>query len=337
MSNSRTIKEASLHRLLSDILKSGRSLVAPVIERERHYFRKVSSADSVALPAVNAANSIKEFFFPRWEALFGFKRSGGTVEIVGVDTQGVSPLVVFGARPCDAASLEILDKVFNWDSADSSWNARREAATVIAVGCRRADEYCFCTSVGLSPASRAGADVFLAPAAGDEYIVEAVTAKGEAFVKEFAKHFAASPDVKPTDLAVPKRVDVAGIAKELAGKFDSDLWHEASERCLGCGICTYSCPTCHCFDIQDEADGEKGARFRGWDSCSFALFTKHTSGHNPRGRNASRRRQRIMHKFSYYPALFGIISCTGCGRCGRMCPVDLGVEETLEMIAEGGK
>ena len=45
--------------------------------------------------------------------------------------------------------------------------------------------------------------------------------------------------------------------------------------------------------------GTKGKRLRCWDSCGFALFTLHTSGHNPRQTQAQRWRQRLLHKFSY--------------------------------------
>jgi hypothetical protein len=44
-----------------------------------------------------------------------------------------------------------------------------------------------------------------------------------------------------------------------------------------------SCPTCWCFDIQDETRGKSGVRMRNWDSCMYPLFTLHGSGHNPRG------------------------------------------------------
>ncbi|HHE32616.1 MAG TPA: 4Fe-4S ferredoxin, partial [Chlorobaculum parvum] len=29
---------------------------------------------------------------------------------------------------------------------------------------------------------------------------------------------------------------------------------------------------------------------------------------------------------------FGVNSCSGCGRCTRQCPVDMGITETLQAI-----
>ena len=174
------------------------------------------------------------------------------------------------------------------------------------------------------------------PTADEEYVVEAVTEKGEAFVAEYSGVLPDGRDGASRRLwkSEAPRADVTKARKWLESNFDSPLWKARLERCLGCGVCTYYCPTCHCFDIQDEADRGSGERVRGWDSCSFALFTKHAGGHNPRPDRASRWRQRIIHKFSYYPSLFGVIACTGCGRCGRLCPVDLGVEETLKAVSQ---
>ena len=81
--------------------------------------------------------------------------------------------------------------------------------------------------------------------------------------------------------------------------FDDGRWEELTASCIGCGACTYLCPTCHCFDIADESRLYKGRRIRTWDSCQFPLFTKHASGHNPRKTKKERLRQRFMHKFSY--------------------------------------
>ena len=39
-----------------------------------------------------------------------------------------------------------------------------------------------------------------------------------------------------------------------------------------------------------------------------------------------------MHKFSIYPARFGEILCTGCGRCSRACPGGMDLPEILRTI-----
>ena len=121
---------------------------------------------------------------------------------------------------------------------------------------------------------------------------------------------------------------IAAFAKE---KFDSPFWREHALACLGCGACAYTCPVCHCFDIVDEGHARQGVRARNWDACQFPLFTLHASGHNPRGSQAERQRQRIYHKFVVYPEKFGEILCTGCGNCARACPAGLGV---LPVVAE---
>ena len=87
------------------------------------------------------------------------------------------------------------------------------------------------------------------------------------------------------------------------------------------------------FDIVDEPHGADGCRVRNWDSCQFAGFTAHASGHNPRADQAARQSQRYLHKFVTYPEKFGDYLCTGCGNCHRNCPVNLGVLRVLQAVA----
>ena len=119
--------------------------------------------------------------------------------------------------------------------------------------------------------------------------------------------------------------------------FDHPIWKEVAERCLACGACTYLCPTCHCFDIQDEVMKSSGQRVRNWDSCMFPLFTLHGSGHNPRTRQGERWRQRLQHKFNYYVENFGCTACVGCGRCIVNCPVNIDIREVLERVRNAEK
>ena len=106
-------------------------------------------------------------------------------------------------------------------------------------------------------------------------------------------------------------------------------------RCLGCGICTYVCPTCHCFDIQDELRGQDGRRVRTWDSCMYPEYTIHTSGHNPRPARMNRLRNRFYHKFKYYHDNFDVHLCVGCGRCVDNCPVNIDIIEVMGQVEEG--
>ena len=133
--------------------------------------------------------------------------------------------------------------------------------------------------------------------------------------------------------------DLKKVPPKLKGMWDSTFWDEEAMSCLRCGICTYMCPTCHCFDINDEVQSStplKGKRIRTWDTCQFPDFTMHSSGHNPRPDKASRLRQRIMHKFQYFVEKYDNYQCTGCGRCVTKCPVSIDIIEVLGKVIDYG-
>ena len=110
-----------------------------------------------------------------------------------------------------------------------------------------------------------------------------------------------------------------------------NFWRDQSAKCVSCGACTYLCPTCYCFTITDETTGMSGRRMRSWDACMHFQFTLEASGHNPRPTKAHRLKNRVGHKFSYYPTLHdGLIACCGCGRCVKSCPVSVDIREIVQ-------
>jgi ferredoxin len=130
---------------------------------------------------------------------------------------------------------------------------------------------------------------------------------------------------------LPSSVDLD--VEKLWSLSESEIWEDTREGCIGCAVCSFLCPTCHCFDISDGRNKSGGERVRVWDTCAFDVFTEQASGHNPRPTQRERMRQRIMHKFCYIPENFCILGCVGCGRCIRYCPGGNDVSHVLANLS----
>ena len=320
-----------LKKTLADKISSGAQVVAPTLRGELAFFQKIDDVNQAVLePRVRFQNSIKEFFFPRHETIFSFVRQGSDVQLVDAPEFDVEQIVV-GARPCDAASLPIVDPLFAWDYQDRFFQSRRAKSTVVVFACKTSDAHCFCTAVGGAPDSTNGADAILFALDDGSFEVRCVTDKGKALFSGKTQE-----SDKTGAACAPPSVDfdVEKIATWIRGNFASPVWEEISYRCVGCGACAFVCPTCHCFDIVDEGSYSKGKRVKNWDSCQTVLFTLHASGHNPRATQGARQRQRMMHKFVIYPDKFNAKLCTGCGACSRSCGVSFGVRPALEELAK---
>jgi ferredoxin len=332
------VQKDSLETLFNLIKQHDRTVVAPLLRNTKVIFGAASNFSEIQSNFIQTVQSAKEVVFPRTEQLFGFRKDKDAVTLMDFDPDQIPEIVVWGVRPCDATGYIPLKAIFNWDYKDKLFNVRLEKTTVIGFSCQYADEYCFCTSMGGNPGSTYGSDILFTQL-GDNgnYLAEIITDKGKAVVEFGSGLFlkAESKIEKEKYLAdIPIRFNHEDIKERLKTSFESDVWLEQSLRCLGCGACTFVCPTCACFDIQDEIHGKNGTRIRCWDSCGYSLFTMHTSGHNPREMQSQRWRQRLLHKFSYMPERLSVYGCTGCGRCSRACPVDMNILEHLISIQE---
>jgi len=324
---------------------TGWDVLAPELEDGVWTYRSVSGA--VRLDHTNTTQPPKGLAFPQREVFFSFNQIKGEIPRLTQTLPESQRRVVFGVRPCDGRAVPRMDKVFTDHVEDPYYWARRKNVAYVGLACNQPpSSNCFCLSVGGSPVSTDGLDVQLTDL-GDRYYVTAVTETGKALMAAAGDLLAEPTAADRTQLesthaeavARPQRavLNVEAAPAKLKVSFDSPLWEELARACIGCGICTFLCPTCHCFDINDEVTGSaplKGNRVRTWDNCQFPDFTMHTSGHNPRENSGARLRQRVCHKFQYFPENFGMPQCTGCGRCVSECPVGIDIVSVVNKVVE---
>ncbi len=338
----RFLAASQLTALADDLAQTG-PVLAPIAEGGSVVFRWYRPGMRIELSRM-ASTSPKAATFPQTEPLLAVRREGeAKTPTVEATLPPRSRTVVLGCRPCGARGKEIFGPVFLGGVHDPYFARRREDALFMAVVCTRPETTCFCTSVGGGPADTVGVDVLLIPVEGG-FVARSVTAAGEKvlahalFAEAGARSAEADAVIAKANAAMPPQDDFRTAPEKLLARFDDkDFWERQSAKCISCGACTYMCPTCYCFNITDDDLGLESRRIRTWDNCMSYLFTLEGSGHNPRPTKAHRLKNRVSHKFSYYPTIHsGTIACCGCGRCIKHCPVGVDIRAIVRAAQEYG-
>ncbi|MFP3927716.1 MAG: 4Fe-4S dicluster domain-containing protein [Desulfobacteraceae bacterium] len=312
----------------------------PVKEGDYHNFRVLEDGTRPSFDYQNSRLSPKFLIHPQSERMFEYSLGGeDAAHVLKEAEKDLPPQLVVGIRPCDAYAFQLVKRNFDTPEYRDPWWVRRyESTTFVGLGCNEPCATCFCTSAGTGPFGRKGLDVLLFDL-GDAYLAKGLTEKGEELLGGMQGGKDADQDsIKKAESLTRRaaeqfesKVPTDRLKEKVVTElFDAPFWEEVAFACINCGTCTFLCPTCWCFDIQDEVQPlrQEGDRIRNWDSCMFPLFTLHGSGHNPRADKTARVRQRFMHKLKYYVDKYGDgIQCVGCGRCIRYCPVNIDIRE----------
>ncbi|MGD8240838.1 MAG: 4Fe-4S dicluster domain-containing protein [Armatimonadota bacterium] len=332
-----TLDKDTLTKLLARIVEQGRVLAPVRRGRSAFVFDQVREPGSVALDYVRTILPPKKAFLVPPETVVGSRAQPVMDEL---------PWVLFAVHPCDLAAIARLDWALEGNGRAPAYFARREAATIVGIDCMP-DEHCFCTSMRTDGA-RDGADLFLTPIE-DGYVVEVLTEKGETLLHEAG----AFRDASAGELCEAERwarekarratpyVDViaAELPESLERQYDSEAWDRVVQSCCNCGTCTIVCPTCYCFELDDELNFACTAgRRSGRDSCRLADLAPMAGARNFGEARMNRVRHRFLHKFRHAQLDYGRPFCTGCGRCSEACVARLSPTDVVGLMAtQGGR
>ena len=313
---------------------TGYTILAPAAVDGVLDFRPIDAPEQIVLSDELPYKSPKEAVLPRVEALLRFSGDQVTEEKPG------KPILLIGVKPCDITALKILDAIFLGPKSrfvDPFYKKRRDLLTVFGMGCIEKKRGCFCEERGIDMDSPVGCDVCMELTENSmmlKFDDPALSVLMQAFTGVRSEVDGSLDDAlfkSPRESAHgTKLLEIKADETEV---FDKMPWEQYVEGCLGCGTCTFLCPTCHCFEFRDSESDGAVSRYRCWDSCMYPKFTLHASGHNPRSSKKERFRQRVMHKYIYIPENFGYTACTGCGRCIRSCPGGVNIRKTVSDIS----
>ncbi len=327
-------------------LGSSYRLIGPVEEKGFHNFKILAPGQLPDTEFSNSRLSPKEVVFPQSEDMFVYTldKSAEDCDILKEAPKDYSPRVVLCIRPCDAKAVQLVKLNFDThEYKDPYWLRLYENTAFVGLACDQPCSTCFCTSTGCGPYNEEGLDVLLKKE-GSGFKAKILTDKGQDLMD--AAGWADAGDDGESFQEARRAAEARIVSKvrtdrlkelETLGLHGADFWEDVSFACINCGTCTYLCPTCWCFDIQDEVHGKHGKRMRNWDSCMFPIFTVHTTGHNPRGTKLQRVRQRFMHKLKYFVDKYDQgIMCVGCGRCVQQCPVNIDIRRVCDLMNSYG-
>ncbi len=269
-----------------------------------------------------------------------FRVSGKELEILEAQVRQ-EPFVVFGVRACDCRALEILDRVFLAEPEDSFTGTGGSMAPWYPWPAMSRRRPASAEPLGLTPEIRRE---MCPPGSGRIPCISGPTRKRErrswqsCLWKRAGE--TAVEQAQGAARAIQDRLPLRGLTTEGFGRKEAMLelfhrpeWDRLSESRLGCGACTFVCPTCQCYDIKEFTGKEEVCRYRCWDSCMYSDFTLMSAG-QPRPTQKERFRQRFLHKLQYFPVnQDGVFGCVGraAGACSG-APIHMNIVKVMKTL-----
>ncbi len=321
------------------------------MERFLEELKKKSEVFDINPPACGDKLPFKKYFFPAVQETFSSDKKGKIKtanpirNIISNGTRPADKFVLFGLNLPQLEALTQLDEIMSKPYEDFFYWQNRKQSIVIGV----IDE-----PLDVAP----GGDIVLQKIEERKYKVWAENARSKKIIKEYGEFF---NEIASSQSSVARQSDNSSLttnilttdkwsqsmrqllldsellanAVEWSWKGAPEIWEDLGQKCLGCGICTYVCPLCHCFSIEDRVGlDDKCSRCRKWDACTLPGFSKIAGGHSFRPTLKERYYNWFYHKFVRAYKEYGKSQCVGCGACKRNCPAGIDIKEVLKKILD---
>ncbi|MBC8400674.1 MAG: 4Fe-4S dicluster domain-containing protein [Candidatus Marinimicrobia bacterium] len=295
-------------------------------------FEQVTDPSKVVLDYARTLQSIRKYFLPPTERLLNYSLIDNTFTKVAIKN---NHRIFLGVHSYDMKAVLKLDFNFSNRTPEINYLKRRENCTFIGVSFEP-DDYHFSRSVGITVEDTEGFDLFL-DRHENGYTVQVLTERGAKITKDFT--------VWGEALEIPEisrqfknkiKFNYNRLPEVMEQSWNSPVWEEVAQRCVGCGTCNLVCPTCYCFNMVDNVDLKliDGSRDRHWDGCLLSSFAAVAGGENFREKLASRQRHRIYRKFKYITDKTGDPWCVGCSRCTAYCTAGISIVEIVNRLSD---
>ncbi|MBD3349531.1 MAG: hypothetical protein GF400_10115 [Candidatus Eisenbacteria bacterium] len=301
--------------------------------------------ENMTLEGAALATNPKSFIFYPREVVAKYPSGESDADVEAPET------VIVGPRSCDLRGLRKFDKVY-WSTEhfteeydDPFIVEKRKNLFIVSVDCSFAKETCFCTKVGGQPWPTEGFDLNVSPIDGG-YILTVGSEKGE---KLMSGNDDLVTDALPEHLeardkrrrSVTEAIDRqnAEFFDEIESSYDKldlegtkEAWAYATQNCVACSACNRCCPTCTCFLLVDQQSDGAYERTRNWDTCLSIGYARTGGGGNARPELPQRLEHRLRCKFEYTRDRYGLVTCTGCGRCIDVCMGRIDMREAMRHV-----
>ncbi|MCS7257967.1 MAG: 4Fe-4S dicluster domain-containing protein [candidate division WOR-3 bacterium] len=323
-----------------NVLRNWGEVYGPVKQEDKYIYGLLDDLDKLDTRMLRTILPAKKFLVPPRFSTFTFKDHSYEPELNNLPNR-----VVFGVHPCEIHGIVILDKFFLERFPDPYYGERRRRTAILGLSCVP-DDKCFAKSTNTHFAEF-GFDLAFNDL-DDFYLVWVGSSLGDDLIRLKLELF--DEEIKQSDLQkymewrawrdtqYKLNLDLTAMPDIMELNYESPLWEKLGDKCLACGACSMVCPTCPCYNVQDQIRPNKteGKRERLWDSCMYKQFALVAGGHNFREKRSQRVRLWYTHKLKAFITEFGKAACVGCGRCIDTCPVEINVKTVVSEL-KGGK